>query len=56
MRTAAKEVHKIRGRSRKEVPEVQTFRWENRQTGVLKYDTRLYVSRSEHQTTQDENA
>ncbi|XP_068572751.1 protein KIBRA [Cebidichthys violaceus] len=26
MRTAAKEVHKIRGRSRKEVPEVQTFR------------------------------
>lgn len=28
MRAAAKDVHKIRGQSRKEVPEVQTFRWE----------------------------
>lgn len=27
MRAAAKDVHKIRGQSRKEVPEVQTFRW-----------------------------
>lgn len=26
MRAAAKDVHKIRGQSRKEVPEVQTFR------------------------------
>lgn len=32
MRAAAKDVHKIRGQSRKEVPEVQTFRWE---TGTL---------------------
>lgn len=30
MRAAAKDVHKIRGRSRKEVPEVQTFRWGKR--------------------------
>lgn len=27
MRAAAKDVHKIRGQSRNEVPEVQTFRW-----------------------------
>lgn len=32
MRAAAKDVHKIRGQSRKEVPEVQTFRWEKLQT------------------------
>lgn len=31
MRAAAKDVHKIRGQSRKEVPEVQTFRWEKQQ-------------------------
>lgn len=31
MRAAAKDVHKIRGQSRKEVPEVQTFRWEELQ-------------------------
>ena len=28
MRAAAKDVHKIRGQSRKEVPEVQTFRYQ----------------------------
>lgn len=28
MKAAAKDVHKIRGQSRKEVPEVQTFRYE----------------------------
>lgn len=33
MRAAAKDVHKIRGQSRKEVPEVQTFRWGTAETG-----------------------
>ncbi len=29
MRAAAKDVHKIRGQSLKEVPGVQSFRWES---------------------------
>lgn len=52
MRAAAKDVHKIRGQSRKEVPEIQTFRWEKQHTRfqseldrVLIYETQLVVSR-----------
>lgn len=33
MRAAAKDVHKIRGQSRKEVPEVQTFRYKTGKSG-----------------------
>lgn len=42
MRAAAKDVHKIRGQSRKEVPEVQTFRWEKQQLRA-----RIYLSHTE---------
>lgn len=53
MRAAAKDVHKIRGQSRKEVPEVQTFRWEKFLQDSRSYNRNiqqsLSIDRTHHQ-------
>lgn len=47
MRTATKDVHKIRGQSRKELPEIQTFRYDGgTPTGVRCFHQMVSVSSS----------